>query len=418
MLFRASEAERPDLTPLEGAYAHQRWRKILIILVLLVLVLAAANLSLMMNSLDLSYFETVEYLVNHLLGKTYDVRLEWLNDYFLWNVYLPRTVLGVFLGAGLAICGVAMQAVMNNPLADAYTTGISDGACFGAVAAIVTGFTFSSVAGSMGIVVNAFIGGLIPAIILIVLSSVVRMSSATLILAGTALSYIFSGLETSIMIVTDAETLKEAYLWQIGTLSDILSWDQCVIPSVVTIVSMAILWVCSNKLNLLALGDDSAKSLGLNVRAFKAIVMIVVSVSVAALVSYVGIIGFIGLVAPHLVRMIMGGDNRYLMPASALVGSLLILVADMISRTIIAPDELRVGVIISMIGAPIFLYIILSKKKSYGEVFRCSSTGPGGRTCQSWRSPTATTTGARSSPRWSCSRRRWPSHSAPYSYPS
>lgn len=341
------------------------------------------------------------YIVNHILGVEYEFHSPaWYDDYMLWNIYLPRVCLGVFLGAGLAVCGVAMQSVMNNPLADSYTTGISDGACFGAVMAIVTGFTLSDVAGSLGIVTNAFIGGLIPAFILIALSTVIRMSPATAILVGVALSYIFSGLESAIMVGTDADTLKEAYLWQIGTLGDIVSWEQCYVPVTASVIGSAVLWLLSGRLNLLALGDDSARSLGLNVRLFKALIMVVVSLVVASLVSFVGIVGFVGLVAPHVVRMVLSGNNRFVIPASALMGSLLILVADLISRTVIAPDELRLGVIVSMIGAPVFLYIILSRRKGYGEVFRCR------RTYRIWSSPTPKATVA------SCSSPLppWPPH--------
>ena len=362
---------RPDLSSLEKGYARDSRRKILFIAACAVLVMLVAGYALTVNGRNLSMAESYGYIIRHILGAEYAPgTIKWYDDHMLWNMYAPRVALGIFLGSGLAICGVAMQSIMSNPLADPYTTGISDGACFGAVAAIVTGFSFSSVMGSMGIVVNAFIGGLIPAIILIVLSSIVRLSPATSILVGVALSYIFSSLESAIMVTTDADTLKDALLWQIGTLGDIVSWDQCAIPMAITVVCGMLLWACSTKLNLLSLGDDSARSLGLDVRLFKALVMTLVSVTVAALVSYVGIIGFVGLVAPHAVRMVIGGNARFLIPASALVGSLLIIVSDLISRTVIAPEELRVGVIISMIGAPVFLYIILSRKKSYGEVFR------------------------------------------------
>ena len=125
---------------------------------------------------------------------------------------------------------------------------------------------------------------------------------------------------------------------------------------------------CKN-LNLLALGDDSATSLGLDVDQFRTVCMILVSVCVASIVSFCGVIGFVGLVAPHIVRMLIGGDNKFLIPASMGAGALFILVADLISRTIIAPEELRVGVIVSIIGAPFFLYVILRKKKKYGDAF-------------------------------------------------
>lgn len=386
--------EVPDTSSLEGRYASDSKTKIAFMGACAVVILIIAGIALSINGRDLGFMESYRVLIDHVLGKTYELHsVEWIDDYMMWNVYLPRVIMGIAVGAGLAMCGVAMQSIMNNPLADSYTTGVSDGACFGAVAAIVTGFTFSSTLGSMGIMVNAFIGGLVPAFILIGLSNIIRMSPATMILVGIALSYIFSGMETMIMVTTDADTLKNAYLWQIGSLGDIASWDKCVIPTCIVIVSGIVLWLCSSRLNLLALGDDSAKSLGLDVRTFKTIVMVIASLSVAVLVSYVGIIGFIGLVAPHAARMILGGNNRYVIPASALLGSMLVLVADLIARTVISPEELRVGVIISMIGAPIFLYLILSKKKSYGEVFRWKGT------FLLWRLSVSASTGARSSSR-------------------
>ncbi len=398
--------EVAEMPSLEGRYASDTKTKIAFMGVCAVIIVIIAGVALSINGRDLGFVESYRVLIDHILGKSYELHsVEWIDDYMMWNVYLPRVIMGIAIGAGLAMCGVAMQSIMNNPLADSYTTGVSDGACFGAVAAIVTGFTFSSTLGSMGIMVNAFIGGLVPAFILIGLSNIIRMSPATMFLVGIALSYIFSGLETMIMVTTDADTLKNAYLWQIGSLGDIVSWDKCVIPTCIVIVSGIVLWLCSSRLNLLALGDDSAKSLGLDVRTFKTIIMIIASLTVAVLVSYVGIIGFIGLVAPHAARMILGGNNRYVIPASALLGSMLVLVADLIARTVISPEELRVGVIISMIGAPIFLYLILSKKRSYGEVFRWR------RTCRLWRSNASESTDARSSSR----RSRW---SSPRASPS
>ena len=192
------------------------------------------------------------------------------------------------------------------------------------------------------------------------------MTPATAILVGIALSYIFSGMEAALMVSTDADTLKAAYLWQIGSLNGIV-WNECIIPTAVAIISVVFLVLSSNKLNLLALGDDSAVSLGLNVNTFRTVTMIVVSITVASIVSFVGIIGFVGLVAPHLIRLIIGGDNKFLIPTSFLTGAIFIQIADLLSRTLIMPEELRVGLIASIIGAPIFLYVILKRKKNYGE---------------------------------------------------
>lgn len=355
---------------LESQYGSFVARRIGIIAILAVCVFVVTGIALSINALDIGFFESYRYLFDHLTGKEYpfDSR-EWNNDYVMWNVYAPRIFMGIVAGAGLALSGVVMQSLMNNPLADPYTTGISDGACFGAVASIVLGMSFATVMRSLGIVVNAFICGLVPAAIIIILSRIVRLSPATAILVGIALSYIFSGFETVIMVGTDADTLQEAYLWRIGSLSG-MTWKGCLIPLAVTAVSSAIMIPMSRNLNLLALGDDSAASLGLDVDRFRTVCMMLVSVTIACIVSFCGIIGFVGLIAPHIVRMCIGGDNRFLIPASMLTGMVFIEVADIISRVVISPDELRVGIVAAMVGAPFFLYVILRRKKGYGEDFR------------------------------------------------
>ncbi|MBE6527387.1 MAG: iron ABC transporter permease [Thermoplasmata archaeon] len=352
---------------IEETYMAYRFRKILLIIGLSVLLFVFTFYALSFNGMDIGFADCISYVFNHIFGTTYDKESpEWMEDYILWKMYVPRVVMAIVAGASLAICGVAMQSLMNNPLADPYTVGISDGACFGAVASIVMGASAATVASSAGLVVSAFICGLIPAVIIIMLSTVVRLTPATSILIGVALSYIFSGMEAMLMVTTDADTLKNAYLWQIGSLDKVV-WDNLVIPTVVVIVCSVYLIITSNKLNLLSLGDDSATSLGLDVKTFRTLTMIIVSVTVAAVVSFVGIIGFVGLVAPHMIRLIIGGDNKYLIPVSMLAGALFLQVADIISRTAIAPEELRVGLIASIIGAPIFLYIILKRKRNYGE---------------------------------------------------
>lgn len=364
---RAGKGASFDDGDFEEEYMASRWRKYLLIIILCVILFVVTGIALTMNTMGLDFFESWRYVIDHILGRTYEYKsTEWRNDYMLWNTYLPRVFMAIVAGGCLAICGVAMQSVMNNPLADPYTVGISDGACFGAVAAIVVGFGTSTLGASLGLVTSAFICGMIPAVIIILLSNLVKMSPATAILVGVALSYIFSGMEAALMVTTDADTLKAAYLWQIGSLNGIM-WSDCVIPAIVGLICSVFLIVSSNKLNLLSLGDDSAVSLGLNVNTFRTITMVIVSVTVAAIVSFVGIIGFVGLVAPHLIRLIIGGDNKFLIPTSLLTGAIFIQVADILARTLIAPEELRVGLIASIIGAPIFLYVILKRKKNYGE---------------------------------------------------
>lgn len=351
---------------LEEQYRASLLRKIILLAILIFALLVVTGWALSMSEKDLGIIKCYQYIIDHIAGITYEPGSEdWTNDYNIWNFDVPRVLMAIIVGGSLAVCGVAMQSIMNNPLADPYTMGISDGAVFGAVASIVMGFGTATLGDSMGLITSAFFGGLIPALIIIFLSRVVNLSPATAILVGIALSYIFSGLETAIMVSTDADTLKQAYLWQIGSLSRV-DWLQVKIALVITLISSTLLILSGRKLNLLSLGDDTAKSLGLNVDDFRTMIMVIVAITIAATVSFVGIVGFVGLVAPHIIRLLIGADNRHLIPISLVTGALFIQLADSIAHNFFFP-ELRVGLIVSIIGAPMFLYIILKKKKNYGE---------------------------------------------------
>ena len=369
---------------LEAEYRSGILRKMLFIAALAAVCIAAAGISLTINGRGIGFLDCYEYILGHIAGATYERgTAAWFDDYVLWNTYLPRIVMAIVSGCGLAVSGVLMQGVLSNPLADPYTTGVSDGAALGASVAIITGLTFSSIAGSMGIVANAFVCSIIPAAILIVLSNVIRMTPATCILAGTALSGILSGIQSLIMYGADSDALASALKWGIGTFNQ-TSWDDCMVPIVVTAAGIAASAFLHRGLNLLALGDAGARSLGLDADHFRTVCMIVATLVATSVICYVGVIGFVGLVAPHMVRMAIGGDNRLVIPASMLAGSALLLVSDLLARVLVYPDELRVGVIMSVIGAPVFLFMILGRKRRYGEGFRCPRHPP-----QAWSPNTA-----------------------------
>jgi iron complex transport system permease protein len=267
----------------------------------------------------------------------------------------------------LAVCGVIMQSVMSNPLADPYTTGISSGASLGAVLALTIGFSFASMSGQYGIVSNAFVMALIPAIIVIVLSRIVYTSPATLILIGTAISYIFGSLNTILILYADEETMATAYLWRIGSFDNMM-WSELMIPFAVTVVGCALALIISGKLNVMMLGDNEAKSMGLDAENFRTVLLVLISVMVAAVISYTGILGFVGLVAPHMVRMLVGSDNKYVLPASMAFGAALLLAADILARIAVHPSEIPSGIILMFIGGPMFLYLIV-RKKGYGGIY-------------------------------------------------
>ncbi|MBE6527262.1 MAG: iron ABC transporter permease [Thermoplasmata archaeon] len=348
---------------LKEEYHRYILRKILFISVLLALIVFLSLFALTLGGREITFVQAAGALWNHITGNIPSLATpEGIDDYTVWEVRLPRVAIGIVAGAGLAIGGAAMQSAVKNPLADPYTTGISSGAVFGVAVALVLGFSVSSNTGNYGIVMNAFIFGMIPVAVISVLAKFTHSSPATMILAGVAMSYLFNAFSTLLLVAANTETLQAAYLWQIGTLENV-NWGDFPLMCIVTIAGTAVLMLLSSKINLLTIGDASAKSLGLDPETLRIVILIILSVMTASIVGFIGIIGFIGLVSPHIVRLIMGADNRYLIPASALFGAAFLLIADLISRLIIYPGSIAVGVTMSFIGAPIFLFLIIRTRK-------------------------------------------------------
>ena len=275
------------------------------------------------------------------------------------NLRLPRIIGAIVCGAALAICGAAMQSMMKNPLADPYTMGISSGAGFGAALAII--FGFEVVAGT-GIVLNAFLFAIIPAMVILFLSKIRKATPTMMILCGISLMYVFNAMTQLFMLVSSPDDLSAVYTWMVGSLSAI-DWTDLIIILTVMMCGSAYIQYMANQLNLMGIGDDSAKTLGVNVDRQRLIILLAITLVAATVVSFTGIIGFIGLIAPHIVRIAMGADNRFLIPCSAVFGAILLLVSDMIARTIVAPTMLPVGVVTACLGGPLFMYLILRNSK-------------------------------------------------------
>lgn len=340
--------------------SHSR-RKLLFILLFVAAAVVALGVSLNIGARDLSFFQVFQIIFDHLGGKVYDAgTAEWMNDFVVWELRLPRAVFALIAGAALAVAGAAMQSVMNNPLADPYTTGISSGACFGVAVALVLGFSVTGMNSGGGMVINAFLFALFPMAMIVLLAPKTKSSPTTLILAGIAISYMFNAFSTLLLVSTSAETLAQAYVWQVGSIQN-LTWDQVPVAFIVSAIGIVIISYLSKTLNVLSLGDASAKSLGLNVDNLRIVCLLVMSFMIAAIVSYAGIIGFVGLVSPHIVRMVIGADNRHLIPAAAVFSAVFFLSADIIGRIVSPVGAIPVGVILSFIGAPIFLYLIIRR---------------------------------------------------------
>ncbi|RZN43467.1 MAG: iron ABC transporter permease [Methanophagales archaeon ANME-1-THS] len=332
-------------------------RKILFILVSLILIGLIAGISTTLGSYPITVSE-VYTIIWH--GLYHDP--ETTSEIVIWNLRLPRIILGILAGIGLAISGTEMQGILRNPLASPFTLGIASGAGFGAALAIILGAGF--ILNRYLIIGNAFFFALIPAFVIIGLAHYRSATPETMVLAGIAMVYIFSAATTLLQYFAEPEAVKETVFWMVGSLGR-ASWENLIPVSIVLICCLIPLMWTVWDLNALTAGDEVAKSLGLNVERTRIMVMLLATLLTAGIISFTGTIGFIGLVSPHICRMIIGGDHRFLIPASGLCGAVLLLSADTLARLIIAPVILPVGVLTAFMGGPLFLYLILRRRKEY-----------------------------------------------------
>jgi iron complex transport system permease protein len=330
------------------------WLKYVFILAGVAVCLIVAGLSLGFGTYPISFQDAYMTIWYHITGNIQDP----VDDIVVIRDRLPSIVVGILAGGGLAIAGAAMQSILKNPLAEPYTTGVSSGAIFGASLSIVFGFNLFG--GDLALVGNAFIFSLIPVTFILMISKLKNASPTTMIMAGIAIMYIFNAMTTVIRLWSDPDSLSELYRWEVGTLS-YAAWDNLYIMLPATLIGIVTIWLLSKQLNVLATGDENARTLGVDADRLRMLCLIVVAFMTAAIVSYVGLIGFIGLVAPHVVRMVIGADNRFLIPASISFGAALLLLADLIGKVIIAPATVQVGVIMAFVGGPMFIWLIVRK---------------------------------------------------------
>lgn len=348
-------------------YRSYTRRKILFILACVVGVIFALGISLSIGSEGSSFidnfFDAFSHIFGHLTGVEYEPYSDpWLDDIVIWEHRLPRTTYAIVAGAALGVSGAVMQSVMHNPLADPYTTGISSGAMFGVSVSMILGINLiaSTMIKDMGVMMNAFIFSLIPMIMMVVLSPKTRSNPTSLILIGVAVTYLFNSVNMFLMVITDEETMSNVYIWLVGSLNH-ASWGMLPMAVIVTVLGTTVVMFLSSKLNILALEDSNAKSLGINADNVRFACLVVISIMVATITCYAGIIGFVGLVCPHIVRTIIDANNKYLIPASAVFGGLFLLSADILGRLLTPNGMMPVGVVMSFVGAPIFLYLLIRR---------------------------------------------------------
>lgn len=341
------------------SYRRFSRRKGMIIAVLLVIAVAVAFLEIPFGPYDIGFSSAYGVFFDHLMGHP----IEGTDDYVVWEKSVPRMIAVLTAGLAMGVCGAAMQSTLKNPLADPYITGISSGAHFGVSLATIGGvFLVPGITGDLGLILDAFILSLVPALAIVSLSSVRhRTGPTTMILIGIAVMYLFNACTTMLKLSASDEKYASVFSWSLGTLGSI-TWE--VLPFLVLASLVVLVFFCSMQaqLNLLANNDDLAAASGLNVKRARLVSICVVSLVTATVVSFTGTIGFVGLVAPHIVRIFMGSDNRYLIPASGVMGALILAAADCIAIEI-TPTGLPVGVITSIIGGPIFIYILIKQHR-------------------------------------------------------
>ncbi len=281
----------------------------------------------------------------------------------VWTYTMPRIVIALVIGAGLAICGAAMQALFKNPMASPYILGLSSGASVGASIAML--FTIPFIPELIAAPVMAFIFCMMTTFLVYGLAKGTGMiSTESLILIGMAISALFSAV-VSLLTVLAGEKMSNIVFWTMGSLAQ-YNWDKVLIVMPIIILGSLMVMSYARELNAIMLGDAHAKDLGIEVKKVRLTILLITSVITASCVAFTGVIGFVGLVIPHIVRLLMGPDNRYMMPFSIAAGALFLLICDYISRIAFSGDVLPIGVVTAMVGAPYFIYLIYKRKSEVG----------------------------------------------------
>ncbi|WP_260853256.1 FecCD family ABC transporter permease [Corynebacterium glyciniphilum] len=348
-----------DRDPLGHGAARRRtalWTTVLTVALLVTLVLSVG-----VGPVPISPLDSARILSHHLFGTALDMPdgtdLS-RHDAVIWTIRAPRAVLAATVGAGLAVAGAILQATVRNILADPYVLGVNSGASVGAAAAILTGVGAGF--GDYALQSSAFLGATVASLIVFgVARSAGRLTATRLIMAGVAVGYALSAVTSFMIFASDsAESSRSVMFWLLGSLG-LASWSGPLAAVVVVVLLVtAVLLVIAPRVDALAAGDDTALMLGIHPDRLRVVLLILSCLLVGTVVAMAGSIGFVGLVVPHLARRLVGGAHRSNVPVAALLGAVLLCWADIGSRTLLAPQEIPVGIITAIVGAPFLLLLV------------------------------------------------------------
>ncbi|HON17172.1 MAG TPA: iron ABC transporter permease [Spirochaetota bacterium] len=341
-------------------YQKSIFYKILSGLLLIAILLSVFIYSLSSGSIKISFIEILKALF---AGNE--------NSYILYNIRLPRSIGAILAGASLGLAGCVMQNILKNPLASPFTLGISHGAAFGAAMAII--FFNAGTAHSFGnesvtffnsyfVAISAFVGAILSTIIILGLSLYKNISPEAVVLSGVAIGSLFNAATMFIQYFAADFQVSATIFWTFGDIGK-AGWSENAIIAIAFILSFIWFYFQRWNFNALLWGDETAKSLGVSVTSLRLISMLLCAILISICTAFLGIIGFVGLISPHIVRMFIGTDYRFLIPLSTIFGSLLLLISDLIAKTILEPVILPVGIITSLLGAPLFFYMLIKRRR-------------------------------------------------------
>ena len=360
MNSKTTELKSAEST-IKKQYLRSVYSKIALGFLFLILLIAVSFLSVSVGSMKIPLND----VLTALFGNT-----EY--SYVIWKIRLTRTVGAILTGASLGVAGAVMQTVLKNPLASPFTLGVSHGAAFGAAFAIIVlgaGQTHSfgteavTVFKIYPVAISAFIGALLTVVIILFLSFLKSITPEAIILAGVALSSLFGSATMFLQYFATDFQVAATVFWTFGDVGK-AGWMENKIMFISFLIGFIYFYLQRWNFNALLWGDETATSLGVNVKFLRVSGMFLSAFVVSTCTAFVGIIGFVGLISPHIVRLMIGNDHRFLIPYSAMLGALLLTISDLIARTIISPAVLPVGIITSFIGAPMFFYLLIRRRKA------------------------------------------------------
>ena len=352
-----------ESTQLQRIYRRHQFRKLTALLLGTIATLVVVIVATKTGAKDMNLSKVALAIWSKIFPWGEYESLSILEQTIVWHLRLPRVMMGLVAGAGLAIAGVVMQGVTRNPLVSPFTIGISPAAAFGASIAIIWGATALPSGGRYVVVGAAFLSAFLCVLLVLFIASLRGISVTTIILTGIALTYLFSALTATVQFVATEEQLAAVVHWTFGTLNR-ATWNEVGITALFFAICLPVFFWNAWAYNALASGgDETATSLGFNVKRIRVITSLLAVLITAAIVSFTGVIGFVGLVAPHIARLLVGGDHRYLLPFSCCAGAVLLLLADTVGRSIFAPAVLPVGIVVSYLGVPLFVHLIVLRRK-------------------------------------------------------